>query len=69
MLVAHGDIEDRTSAGDVQPFVAVTDEEVGIQLGEIERDVADSMCAVDEGEDIVLFAQLSEALKGHAYAG
>lgn len=47
-LVAKRDVEDGAAARNKEPLVAVGDEEVGIQLLEIEGDVADAMGAVDQ---------------------
>lgn len=68
VLVAFRDVEDCAAAGNVEPFVGVGGEEVGVEFGEVEGDVAGAVGAVDAGEDLVLFAELGKMLEGHADA-
>ena len=65
MLVSFGNVENGAAARDVQPLVAVAEEEVGIQGGEVQGDVANGMGGVYAGEDSVVAAQLGEVFEGH----
>lgn len=69
MLITYGNVEYGASPGNVQPFVAVAHEEVGIQGSEVQWDVSCAVCAVDAREDRMGLADLRETFEGHAYAG
>lgn len=47
-------------------LVAITDEEVGVQLLQVQGDLTDTMRAVDQTEDAVFLAHLGDSLKGEA---
>lgn len=49
MLVPFWHVKQGTAAGCKQPFVAIGDEEIGVEGAEIEGDVADAVGAVDKG--------------------
>lgn len=66
MLVALGDDEDGRAAWSKEPFVAVGDEEIGIERGEVQRDLADAVGAVNQAEDAFFLADYGQGLKGDA---
>lgn len=43
VLVSDWDMEDGTASWNKEPFVAIRDEKVGIELAEIEGDLADTV--------------------------
>lgn len=67
LLVPLGDMQYCAPPGRVQPLVAIADEEVGVESGEVEGNVSHAVGAVDDGEDVVLATHGDEALEGEAY--
>lgn len=66
MLVALGDDEDGTAAWSKEPFVAVGDEEIGVERGKVQRDLADAVGPVDQAEDAFFLADCGQGLEGNA---
>lgn len=69
VLVALGDDEDGTAAWGKEPFVAVGDEKVGVERGEVQRDLADAMGTVNQAEDAFFLADCGQSLEGDADTG
>ena len=65
-LVAKWNVKDGAAARNEEPFVAVRNEEIGIELREIERDVADAVCTIDYAQDAEMAACLGQGLEWHA---
>lgn len=66
MLVALGDDEDSTAARSKKPLVAVGDEEIRVQRGQVQRDLADAVGTVDQTEDAFFLANCGQSLEGDA---
>lgn len=47
----------------------IANEEVGIELGEVQRNVPDGVSTVDTGEDVVALADADEVFEGLTHAG
>ena len=69
MVVPLRDVEDCTRSRDVQPFVAVADEEVWVQGCQVQVDVPYTVGCVDHAQDSVGCAESCEDFEGHADTG
>lgn len=49
--------------------MAIGDEKVWLQLAHVQRDLSDTVCAVDHTQDTLFPADSNEALKGKAHPG
>lgn len=68
MLIPLRHIEDCTPSRHIKPLMAIAHEEVRVEGGEVQRDMADSMGPINKTEDAFFFADRNQSLKWHAVA-
>lgn len=68
MLGTVCDVEDCRAAGDMEPLVAVADEEVRVQSTQVDFDVANAVGAIDAAQDAQFLAFGRQTLKRQADA-
>ena len=69
MLIADWNVEECATSRSVQPFVAIADEEVWIESGEVERDLANTMGSINTREDPFLAAYVGQSFERPTNAG